>query len=156
MLVLPVAGTMPCALQWARKQEESSMASLPVSASLSVEQLLEALAHLPPAEQREFHRRLTARQAQNGSQGPDEATLMRAARTRLPVAAERRLKRLSTRSERGQLTPQELADYQSLAQQTQRIDAARVQALAELARRRGQPVEAVLAEVDREGPTDDT
>ena len=127
------------------------MASLPVSGSWSVEQLLEAVDQLSPAEQSEFQRRLAARQAPNGRQAPDQRALIQAAGARLSAAAERRLKKLIARSERGQLTPQELADYQSLAQEAQRIDAARAEALAELARR-GQ---AVQAKTDREGRTDD-
>jgi hypothetical protein len=109
------------------------MVSLPGSDSWSVEQLLEAVEHLSPTEQREFQRRLAARQAASGSPGQDEAALVQAARAGLPAAAERRLRKLNTRSERGQLTPQELADYQSLAQEAQRIDAAPAEALAELA-----------------------
>lgn len=130
------------------------MALLPKSGSWSVEQLLEAVEQLSPAEQREFQRRLAARQAANGSPGPDEAMLTQAAQARLPAAAERRLRRLIARSERGQLTPRELADYQSLAQEAQRIDAARAEALAELARRRGRSVQAVKTTLDREGRTD--
>ena len=129
------------------------MAPLPGSGPWSVEQLLEAVEHLSPSEQSEFQRRLAGRQAADGSAGPDEATLVQAARARLPAAAERRLQRLIARSERGQLTPQELADYQSLAQEAQRIDAARAEALAVLARRRGWPGQAVKAEIDREGRT---
>jgi hypothetical protein len=56
-----------------------------------VEQLLEAVDHLSPAEQREFQRRLAARHGQNGSPKTDQATLIQAARARLPAAAERRL-----------------------------------------------------------------
>jgi hypothetical protein len=119
-----------------------------------VEQLLEAVDRLSPAEQRECERRLAARQALNGGPGSDEATLIRAARARLPAAAERRLRRLIARSERGQLTPKELADYQALAQEVQRIDVARADALAELARRKGQSARAVQAALDREGGTD--
>ena len=84
-----------------------------------------------------------------------DAALVRAARARLPAAAERRLRRLAARSERGQLTAKELADYQSLAQEAQRIDTARAEALAELARRRGQSVRAVNAAIKREGRADD-
>jgi hypothetical protein len=131
------------------------MASVPRSGPLSVEQLLEAVEHLSPAEQREFQRRLAARHAPNGSPGPDDATLVRAARSRLPLAAERRLRRLIARSERGRLTPKELADYQCLAQEAQRIDANRAEALAELARRRGQSVQAVKAALGREGCAED-
>src|SRR3954452_8403805 len=118
----PIAWTLPISLQWTNRKEESSMASLSASAPWSVEQLLEAVAHLAPAEQREFQRRLAARQAQNGSQGSDPSALLEAAHARLPATAERRLKRLAAKSERGQLTPLELADYQSLAQEAQRLD----------------------------------
>ena len=77
---------------------------------------------------RESGRRLTARQAEsNGGARPDEATLVRAAQARLPAAADRRLRKLIARSERGRLTAKELADYQSLAQEAQRIDAVRAE-----------------------------
>jgi hypothetical protein len=129
------------------------MALVPGSGPWSVEQLLDAVEQLSPAEQCEFQRRLAARPVANGSPGPDEATLVRTARARLPAAAERRLRRLIARSERGQLTPKELAEYQSLAQDAQRLDAARAEALAELARRRGQSVRVVKAAL--EGRTDE-
>lgn len=86
----------------------------------------------------------------------DEATLLQTARARLPAAAERRLRRLIARSERGRLTPQELADYQALAQEAQRLDAARAEALAKLAHRQGRSVPALKAALDREGRKDDT
>jgi hypothetical protein len=98
-----------------RGWEEVLMASVPDSAGWSVEQLLATVEQL----------------------SPEEAALVRAARSRLPAQAERRLRRLIARSERGQLTAKELADYQSLAQQAQQIDVIRAEALAELARRRG-------------------
>ena len=111
----------------------------------TVDLLLEGVERLSPAERREFQHRLAARQTANGGPGPDEATLIRSARARLPAAAERRLRRLIAKSERGELTPKELTDYQSLAEEAQRIDAARAEALAELARLRGQSVRAVQA-----------
>jgi hypothetical protein len=131
------------------------MASLSGSGPLSVEQLLEAVEYLSPAEKHEFQRRLAARQAANGSPVPDEAALVRAARACLLEASERRLRRLIAKSERGRLNPKELADYQSLAQEAQRIDATRAEALTELAHRCGQSVQAVKASLDREGHTDD-
>src|SRR6516165_9608306 len=130
------------------------MTPLPESSSWSVEQLLEAVERLSPAERREFQRRLAARQEGNSRIDPDEAALLQAAQARLPTAAERRLRRLIARSERGQLTPQELADYQHLAQEAQRIDAERAEALAQLARLRGQSIQAVKAALDREGRAD--
>src|SRR5438105_1914913 len=103
-----------------RLMQEGGIAMAAVSSvPLSVEQLLEAVDHLSPAQRREFERRLAARPARNGEQGADEAALVRAARARLPAASERRLKRLIARSERGDLTPKELADYKALAQDAQ-------------------------------------
>ena len=131
------------------------MASPPESGSLGVEQLLEAVAHLSPPEQREFRRRLAARRVErNGGAEPEEATLIRAAQARLPAAVERRLRKLIARAEAGRLTEKERDEYQSLAEDAQRIDAARAEALAELARRRGQPMRAVKAAIERKGRTD--
>jgi hypothetical protein len=130
------------------------MASVPRSGRWSIEQLLDAFSHLSPAEQREFQRRLAAREEANGSSRADETALIQAAQSRLSPAAERRLRRLIARSERGELTPTELAEYQSLAAEAQRVDVARAEALAELARQRGQAIESLQAEIDPEGPTD--
>ncbi len=125
------------------------MTPLPRSGSWNVEQLLEAVERLSPAEQREFQRRLTSKQAANGSTDPEEAKLIQTAQAHLPAAAERRLRKLIVRSERGQLTPQELADYQALAQEVQRIDAARADALAKLSHLQGRSIRAVKATLDR-------
>ena len=130
------------------------MASGSKTHSLSVEELLEAVAKLSPAERREFQDRFTAVEAGNGDARADETALVLAARARLPAALERRLRRLIARSERQQLTAKELADYQALTREVQRIDAVRAEALAELARRRNQSVRDVQAAIDREGRAD--
>jgi len=119
-----------------------------------MEQLLEAVDHLSPAQVRELECRLAARRSEEGNGGSDEATLVRAARVRLPAAAQRRLKRLITRSERGSLTRNELAEYRALAQEVQRLDAARAEALAELASRHGKSMRAMKAGIGCEGGTD--
>jgi hypothetical protein len=129
------------------------MAAPSWSNPLSLEQLLEAVDHLTPAQVRELELRLAARRGQGGDEESDEAALVRTATVCLS-AARRRLKRLISRSERGSLTGSELAEYQALAQEVQRLDAARAEALAELARRRGKSVRAVKAELGREGGTD--
>ena len=115
------------------------MPAPPAPDSLSLEQLLEAVDRLSPAKMREFERRMAARRRGHGNEASDEAALVRAARVRLPEAAERRLKRLIGRSERGRLTGDELAEYQALAQEVQRLDAARAEALAELRAAGGSP-----------------
>jgi hypothetical protein len=127
------------------------MATSSRSIPLNVDKLLEAVDHLSPAQRLEFQRRLAARPAEKGVRDLDDATLVRAAQARLLAAAERRLKRLIAKSESGTLTDRELGDYQGLAQEAQRLDATRAEALAELARRRGLSLRAVQATIRREG-----
>src|SRR5262249_45312201 len=100
-------------------------------------------------------RRLAVWQARNG-RPEDEALLIEAARARLCPADERRLKRLIAKSERGTLSARERADYQALAQQSEQLDLVRVEAVAEVARRRGRTAAEVLAELTREGNGDGT
>jgi hypothetical protein len=130
------------------------MAAPPAPGPLSLEQVLEAIDRLAPAQRRELERRLAGRRVEDGDAESDEATLVRAAEARLPVAAARRLKRLIARSERGLLTPEELAEYQALAQEVQRLDAARAEALAELGRRRGTSARSAKGAIRREGGRD--
>ncbi len=99
--------------------------------TLNLEQLLEAIDRLAPAQRRELERRLAARRVEDGNEVSDEATPIRAAGFRLSAAAERRLKRLIDRSERGLLTPEELVEYRALAQEAQQLDVAHAEALAE-------------------------
>ena len=84
----------------------------------------------------------------------DDAAPIHVARARLPAAAEPRLKLLIAKSEQGTLTRRELAAYRGLAQDAQRLDAARTEALAELARRRGRSLRAVQAEIQPAGGRD--
>ncbi len=122
--------------------------------TVSFEQILEAVDHLSPAQVRELDRRLAARRGEPGNEGPDEASLVRAASCRLTATAERRLKALIVRSERGTLTPSELDEYQSLAQEVQRLDAAHAQAIVELAWRWKKSVRAVKAKIGSKGSRD--
>jgi hypothetical protein len=133
---------------------EIAMAAPLARNPLNLEQILEAVAQLSPAEMDELEHRLAARRVENGNEGLDERTLVRSARCRLTAAAEHRLKELIVRSERGALTPSQLTEYQALAQEVQRLDAVRAQAIAELARRRGKSVRAVTGEIGCEGGED--
>lgn len=118
---------------------------------LNVEQLLEAVKRLPRAELHEFQRQLTAWQRENGKGMADDAALVQAATAGLPAAQQRRLKRLIAKSEQGTLTAKELAEYRSLALWAQKLDVTRLEALAELARRRGKPARIIMKEIDWEG-----
>ena len=130
------------------------MAAPPAPGPLSLEQLLEAIDRLAPAQRRELERRLAWRRVEDGNEESDEESLVRAAKVRLPAAAERHLKRLIARSERGLLTPEELAEYQALAQEVQRLDAARAEALVELGRRRGKSARSAKGGIRGEGGRD--
>jgi hypothetical protein len=84
----------------------------------------------------------------------EEATLIQATQARLPAADERRLQQLIAKSERGTLSPRELEEYRALAQQAEQLNGVRVEALAELARRRGRPAHVVMREIGWEGRGD--
>lgn len=125
------------------------MPTVQVSAQLSVEQLIAAVKQLSPAELSEFTAQFAEWQKQNGQQEKEEAALIRTTKVRLPATDERRLKRLIAKSEHGTLTPKELEIYRSLAQQAERLNVTRLEALAELVRRRGKPARIVMQEIGR-------
>ena len=127
------------------------MATVVPTQEPTLEQLVQAVRGLSPEERREFLRRVGEGQEQDGEGGPDEAALRQAAKAKLPTLAARRLKRLVAKSERGQLSPQELADYQELARQAQQIDAVRAQAMAKLVRFQRKSDEPVKSARDQGG-----
>jgi hypothetical protein len=130
------------------------MAAPPAPAPLSLEQLLEAIDRLAPAQRRDLERRLARRRVEDGDEESGKATSGRPAEFRLPAAVERRLKRLIARSERGLLTLEELAEYQALAQEVQRLDAGWAEALAESGRRRGKSARSAKGGISGEGGRD--
>ena len=130
------------------------MTAPPAPGPLSLEHLLEAIDRLEPSQRREPGCRLAGRRVEGGNEEHDDASSVRAAKFRLPAAAERRLKRLIARSERGLLTPEELVQYQALAQEVLRLDAARAEALAESARRRGKSARSAKGGIRGEGGRD--
>jgi hypothetical protein len=132
------------------------MASAEASARSTVPQLMRTVKELAPAELSEFKRRFARWQEQNGGQDEEQTALVQACQARLRAAHERRLKRLIAKSERGTLGADELEDYRSLVRQAERLDAARLAALTELARRWGKPVHVVMATIGWEGGEDET
>jgi hypothetical protein len=73
------------------------------------------------------------------------------ARRRSSTTDDARLRTLIQKSEQGRLNERERAEYRELAQRAERLTVHRVQALAELARRRGPPMQAVMEEIGWEG-----
>ena len=132
------------------------MPTVQVPAQLTVEHLMAAVKQFSPDELREFKRQFAEWQGQNGEQTAEDARLIQATKMRLPVAEARRLKRLIAKSERGTLTPKELDAYRTLAQQAEKLNVARMEALAELVQRRGQPAHVVMDDIGWECSADGT
>ena len=117
------------------------------SSQAAGERLMAAVKQLSPAELREFTRQFAEWWEQNGKRVSEEATLIQATKAHLPAAEERRLKRLIAKSERGTLTAKEVDEYRALVQRAERLDVTRVEALAELVRRRGKPARVIMKEI---------
>ena len=108
-----------------------------------VNDLLDAVTRLPPRALSEFEERLAHWKLESTS----DAALIRATKKRLPAADAARLRALIEQSEAGQLSATDVQRYRELARQGEVLSAQRVQALGELVRRWGQPVEAVMQRV---------
>jgi hypothetical protein len=109
----------------------------------SVDNLLEAVSQLAPDELDDFAYRFAHWQ----EDAADDRVLIHAARRRLSSTDEGRLRALIARSEQGRLTDREQAEYRELAQRAERLNVHRLQALAELARRRGKPLQKLMQEI---------
>ena len=125
------------------------MPTVLVPAQLTVKHLMAAVQQLSPAELYEFTLQCAAWQKRhsqniNSQQTDEEKTLMQIAKAHLPATDMRRLKQLMAKSERGTLTPKELDAYRALAQRAEQLNVTRVEALAELVRRQGQPMHIVM------------
>ncbi len=132
------------------------MAAPRASAKSTVPQLMTTVMQLTRAELREFKRQFAEWQQQNGGQAEEDTALVQACKARLPGADERRLKKLIARSERGALSPEELKDYRNLVRRSERLDATRLAALTQLARRWRKPVRLVMEKIGWEGGGDET
>ena len=116
---------------------------------VTVDWLITAVKQLPPAKLHLFSRRFSAWQAKSQKATDEETALITVTHLRLPTTAERRLRRLAEKSERGLLKANELEEYRRLSQQAEQLDAQRVEALAKLAHRWGKPIHVVMREMGR-------
>ena len=132
------------------------MPTVQVPAQLTVEHLMAAVKQFSPDELHEFKQQFAAWQGQNGEQTVDEARLIQVTKMRLSAAEARRLKQLIAKSERGTLTSKDLDVYRDLAQQAEKLNVARMEALAEIVRRRGQPAHIVMDDIGWECGADGT
>lgn len=125
------------------------MATTRMPAQLTVDELAAAVKRLSPAELNEFTERLAKWQGRNGSQRNTEAVIIEriAANSRMSAAEQRRFDRLRRKHQAESLTGPEATQLQALWQQVEQMNAARLQALNELAQLRGTSVPALLCEL---------
>lgn len=129
------------------------MASAPSSNESTVPWLMASVKQLTPTELRDFTERFAAWQQENGA-GSDESELRQICQLRLPQEQEQRLRTLINKSERGKLAGGELDEYRELVRQVEKLDGARLTALAQLARLWDKPVSTVMKLVGWEAADD--
>lgn len=110
---------------------------------VTVESLLKAVSSLPSDLQCEFDDRYALTRL---SQAKDEILIERT-KQKLPRAEDLKLRSLVAKSEAGKLTKKDWESYRMLAQKAERLTVMRLEALAELARRRGKSLEEMMEEV---------
>jgi hypothetical protein len=117
-----------------------------VATSNSVQNLLNKVKRLSPYERSQFAASFAQLQESWHAETSDEF-LVQQTRNRLSPADMRRLRKLAAKSENGEISQRELKEYQLLNERAERINASCVRALAELARRRNQSIDAIKREV---------
>ena len=124
-----------------------------VSQTMNVEQLVEAVKHLPPAGLREFERQFTDWKRQNGRKACNEAKLLAVVEdnSRLPETEHRKWNRLRRKLHAETITDEELLELQSLNQQLEARNVKRVEALIALAKQRGTTLRGVMVQLGLTG-----
>ena len=125
------------------------MATTRLPTELTVDELAAAAKRLSPAELRDFTQRLAEWQERNGGQAESEADLRRriAGNFQLTATEQRRFNRLRRKHQSESLTEAEVTELQEIWQRVEQMNAARLLALSELARRRGTSVRALLRDL---------
>jgi hypothetical protein len=138
-----------------------------VKAEVDVDQLLAAVKQLPAEEMREFERKFAAwrtrarvaktQARRNGhtkalhrsTRQKTEAALLVQIKENsgLPAIQQRRFNKLRRKGQLDEITDTERAELQKLWQQVEQMHVARLEALVELAQRRGTDVKTILREL---------
>lgn len=127
------------------------MTTVEVAAKLTVDDLVDAVDQLPNAELSHFVRRVLVLQARRGLtvlDEDDEHALLDAIQGKqLSESEHRRLERLRAKSRSGTLTPAEYGELLQFVQRVEQADLTRVEALVELAKKRGVSLTTLLREL---------
>jgi hypothetical protein len=125
------------------------MPTVSVSSQATVERLITAVKQLSPAELREFMRQFAEWREQNGKQTSEETTLLRRIQenSSLPAAEQRRFNRLRRKRQAETLSKTEEEELQALWRRVEQMNVARLEAVIQLARRRGGEVKTLMREL---------
>jgi hypothetical protein len=125
------------------------MPTVQVPAQLTVKHLMTAIKQLSTTELQEFLQQLAAWQQHNGQQAEEEAVLLARIKenSSLPTTKQRRFDRLRRKRQAGTLTKPEAVELQALWQQVEQMNVTRLQALTDLAQRRGTDVKTCMREL---------
>src|SRR5262245_60587480 len=115
------------------------MATIPIEAPVSPDELLDAVERLATAELDGFVSRVLALQARRKAPSlpPEEAALLVQINRGLPAELRARLAQLDEKRENEELTPNEHAELLRLVSEVEDISAQRVENLSRIARLRG-------------------
>ena len=130
------------------------MVTVEISTRLTVDDLVTAANQLPNQDLLDFVQRIVALQSQRGlspSLNASEQKLLKAI-NEPPLSREerRRLKFLRGKSEDGTLTQNEYDELLQFVQKTERNDVTRVEALVQLAQKRGQTLSVLMRNLNIE------
>ena len=125
------------------------MPTVQVLVPLTVDHLMTAVKQLSSAELHEFMQQLAAWQQHDGQQAEEEAALLARIKesSSLPTAKQRRFDRLRRKRQAGSLTNPETAELQALWQHVEQMNVTRLQALTDLAQRRGTDIKTCMREL---------
>lgn len=126
------------------------MPTVKVDAQISPDELLQALQQLDRAELERFLSKAVAMRAENRvpSLPKDEAELLRKINQGLPPDVRKRYSELIAKRQSEELTSQEHKELISLTDRVEKLEAERVEYLAELARLRNKSITEVMEELE--------
>lgn len=121
---------------------------------ISTEELLNAAAHLPPVELKQLISRLLVLNARHQSPvlPADESQLLLKINRALPHPLQQRYQALRVKRDAETLSETEYSELLQLTEQTETFAAERMEALAKLAKLRGQSLIELMAGLGIQGP----
>lgn len=130
------------------------MSTIPIVAQVSADKLLEAIEKMDQAELEEFVSQVIALRARRRAPGlpQDDSDLLIRINQGLPADVQTRLNELIVKRQAETLTPDEHDELLHLIEQSEQVEAARVEALAQLAHLRGVSLTALMHDLGVKAP----